>query len=474
MLEDTIFSNLIYNESFSKTALPHLQEEYFTELSHKIIFTLIKTFTTKYGKLPTKDVLLVDLEVVSGYNDEVINSASQLINNFKHEHTDIDWLVDTTENFCKDKSIYNAIMDSISVFNGEDKKRDKGIIPQLLTDALSVSFDTSVGHDFLEDFDKRFEYYHKVENKLPFDIEYLNKITGGGLPSKSLNVFLGGTGTGKSLVMCHMASANLALGKSVLYITMEMAEEKIAQRIDANLLNIEISSIPDLNKSTFLKKMNNFKKTCKGRLVIKEYPTASAGALQFESLLNELKMKKKFKPDVIYIDYINICKSDRVSASVANSYTLIKSIAEELRGLAQKHIVPIISATQTNRDGVDASDLSLSSTSESMGLTHTVDLLIGLISTEELEEMGQMMFKQLKNRYNDVSKFRKFVIGIDKSKMRLYDIEQDHTDYSAEGHKDKKDKSVFDSSGFGKRASEDDNMKWSTKKMGRKDFSSLC
>jgi archaellum biogenesis ATPase FlaH len=346
------------------------------------------------------------------------------IDSLEEEDHELQWLVDTTEKWCKERAVYIALMESIQIADGQDKNRDRGAIPQILSEALAVCFDNTIGHDYLEDSDARYDFYHRLEDKIPFDIDYLNKVTKGGLPRKTLNIFLAGTGVGKSLAMCHCASANLLDGKNVLYITLEMAEEKIAERIDANLLNVGVRDLGDLTHSMFDKKVVQLQQKTQGRLIIKEYPTASAHVNHFESLLDDLAIKKNFKPDIVYVDYLNICSSSRYKNNIVNSYTYIKSIAEELRGLACKYNVPIVSATQTTRSGYSSTDLDLTDTSESFGLPATADLMLAIISTEELEELGQIMVKQLKNRYNDPTVNRKFVLGIDRNKMRLYDCNQ--------------------------------------------------
>ena len=377
--------------------------------------------------------------------------------------TDKEWLIEKAEKFCQEKAIYNAIMESISIIDGKDKE-DKGSIPELLSDALSVSFDPSIGHDFIDDSDSRWDFYHRVEERIPFDLEYLNKITKGGVPKKSLNIILAGTGVGKSLAMCHMASANLLNGNNVLYITMEMAEEKIAERIDANLLNVSLEDLANLPKQMYDRKLERVKGKTSGKLIVKEYPTASAHVGHFRHLLNELRLKRQFIPDIIYIDYLNICMSHRIkTGSNVNSYTLVKSIAEELRGLAVEKNVPVVSATQTTRSGFTNSDLGLEDTSESFGLPATADFMFALIATEELDDLNQVMIKQLKNRYNDPTLYKRFVVGVDRAKMRLYDVEQSAQDGVLDGP-------VFDNTTYAERADEEDKMKWATKKMGKKDF----
>ena len=425
MIEKLILSNLLSNEEYGRKAIPFLKSEYFVERSIKALYEGINQFVNKYNKFPNKEALLIELdenkEISSYYND-----VSVLVGELEDKpNENIDWLIDQTEKFCQDKAIYNAIMKSIQILDSDKDKLGKGAIPQILSDALSVSFDSHIGHDFFEDAAARYEYYHRKEEKVPFDLDYFNQITKGGLPNKSLNVILAGTGVGKSLAMCHFAAANLAAGMDVLYITLEMAEEKIAERIDANLLNVSLDELGLLPRDSYDKKMERLLSNTKGKLIIKEYPTASAGAGHMRHLLNELKVKRNFKPRIIYIDYLNICSSSRLKYGAnVNSYTYIKAIAEELRGLAVEFDVPIVTATQTTRSGFTSSDLGLEDTSESFGLPATADFMIALISSEELQDLNQIMVKQLKNRYSDPTKHRRFVVGVDKSKMKLYDVEQ--------------------------------------------------
>lgn len=425
MIEKLILSNLISNEEYGRKAIPFLKGEYFVERSIKALYEGIHAFVGKYNKFPNKEALLIELdenkEISSYYND-----VSVLVGELEEKpNENIDWLIDQTEKFCQDKAIYNAIMKSIQILDSDKDKLGKGAIPQILSDALSVSFDSHIGHDFFEDAAARYDYYHRKEEKVPFDLDYFNQITKGGLPNKSLNVILAGTGVGKSLAMCHFAAANLAAGMDVLYITLEMAEEKIAERIDANLLNVSLDELGLLPRDSYDKKMERLLSNTKGKLIIKEYPTASAGAGHMRHLLNELKVKRNFKPRIIYIDYLNICSSSRLKYGAnVNSYTYIKAIAEELRGLAVEFDVPIVTATQTTRSGFTSSDLGLEDTSESFGLPATADFMIALISSEELQDLNQIMVKQLKNRYSDPTKHRRFVVGVDKSKMKLYDVEQ--------------------------------------------------
>ena len=425
MIEKLILSNLLSNEEYGRKAIPFLKSEYFVERSIKALYEGVNEFVNKYNKFPNKEALLIELDEnkeISGHYAEV----SVLVGELEEKPNDnIDWLIDQTEKFCQDKAIYNAIMKSIQILDSDKEKMGKGAIPQILSDALAVSFDSHIGHDFFEDAADRYEYYHRKEEKVPFDLDYFNQITKGGLPNKSLNVILAGTGVGKSLAMCHFAAANLAAGMDVLYITLEMAEEKIAERIDANLLNVSLDELGLLPRESYDKKMERLLSNTKGKLIIKEYPTASAGAGHMRHLLNELKVKRNFKPRIIYIDYLNICSSSRLKYGAnVNSYTYIKAIAEELRGLAVEFDVPIVTATQTTRSGFTSSDLGLEDTSESFGLPATADFMIALISSEELQDLNQIMVKQLKNRYSDPTKHRRFVVGVDKSKMKLYDVEQ--------------------------------------------------
>jgi replicative DNA helicase len=425
MIENTILSNLISNEDYGRKTIPYLRSEYFTDNDQRIIFGLIEEYVKKYNKFPNKEALSVDLHDLDGLNDSQFASIQSKIGELQASDVNEEWLLDNTEKFCQDKAIYNAIMDSIRILDDKTGKTSKGMIPEVLTKALSVSFDTHIGHDFIDDAESRFEFYHRTEVRIPFDLEYFNKITKGGVPKKTLNIALAGTGVGKSLFMCHCAAANLTKGNNVLYITLEMAEEKIAERIDANLLDVTIDELSLLPKETYDKKMNRLKDKTKGKLIIKEYPTASAGSGNFRHLLNELKMKKDFVPDVIYIDYLNICSSSRLKYGAnVNSYTYVKAIAEELRGLAVEYNVPIFSATQTTRSGFTNSDVGLEDTSESFGLPATADFMFALISTDELHALNQMMVKQLKNRYSDPSMNKRFVVGVDRSRMKLYDVEQ--------------------------------------------------
>jgi len=423
-IERTALSNLITNEDYARKVIPFLRSNYFKVREERIVFEEIQKFVDKYKKIPTKTALEIEVDNRKDLNQDDHDKIVKLITSLNSTDVDLEWLLETTEKFCKDKAIYNAIVDGVEIIEGKDKKRTPDAIPDILTEALGVSFDNSVGHDYLADGEQRYDYYHKKEEKIPFDLEFFNKITKGGLPPKTLNIALAGTGVGKSLFMCHVASSCLAQGKNVLYITLEMAEEKIAERIDANMMNVEIKNLPELSKMMFDDKLTEIRKKTSGKLIIKEYPTASAHSGHFRGLIKELAIKKSFKPDIVFIDYLNICASSRFKGGAnINSYTIIKSIAEELRGLAVETNVPFMSATQTTRTGFVSSDIGLEDTSESFGLPATADLMFALISTEALEQIGQMQVKQLKNRYNDPSMNKRFVVGVDRSKMRLYDVE---------------------------------------------------
>jgi archaellum biogenesis ATPase FlaH len=427
-LETTILKNLIYNEAFARKILPFIKLEYFSDSTEKNVFTEINEHINHYKHLPTYESLVINFTESKTLTEDQVRNAVEMIrqiNSEKDEPTDVDWLTDQTEKFCQDKAIYNAIMESVRILDDKVDKQSKGSIPKLLSDALGVSFDSSVGHDYIDDYSSRYDFYHKHETKIPFDLDIFNKITKGGIPNKTLNIALAGTGVGKSLFMCHVAASAMSQGLNVLYITMEMAEERIAERIDANLLNIDISDLHTISKTDYERKFSALSNKTQGKLIIKEYPTASASALHFRALLNELQLKKSFKPSIIFIDYLNICSSARIKAGAnVNSYSYIKAIAEELRGLAVEFNVPIVSATQTTRSGFTSSDPGLEDTSESFGLPATADFMFALISTEELQQMNQIMVKQLKNRYNDPNYFKRFVIGIDRAKMKLYDVEQ--------------------------------------------------
>ena len=424
-IETTILRNLVFNEEFARKTIPFIQPDFFEERSEKIIFEEIVSFITKYDTCITVEALNIEVENRTDLTAEEIKNIGEVNSTFNDLPVDNQWLLDTTEKWCRDRAIYLALMESIHIADGEDSKKNRDAIPSILSDALAVSFDNNIGHDYIQNSDERYEYYHRTEDKIPFDLEYFNKITKGGLPNKTLNIALAGTGVGKSLFMCHFASSVLLQGRNVLYITMEMAEEKIAERIDANLLNTSIQNLSELPKPMFDKKVAKIAKKTQGQLIIKEYPTAAAHSGHFKALLNELSLKKSFKPDIIFVDYLNICASSRYRANTSvNSYSYIKAIAEELRGLAVEANVPILSATQTTRSGFASSDVDLTDTSESFGLPATADLMFALISTEELEGLNQIMVKQLKNRYNDPTIFKRFIVGIDRAKMRLYDCEQ--------------------------------------------------
>ena len=418
-----ILTNLLCNEQYVRKVTPFLKSEYFTEFNYRIIFDELHAYINKYNSLADKNILYIELEKRTDLTDDGFQQVKGIIESIICEEQELPWLLDTTEKWCQERAIYLALMESIKIADGQDDKKDKGSIPHVLTEALGVSFDTHIGHDYISDSEERYETYHKEEQKIPFDLDLFNKITKGGLPNKTLNVALAGTGVGKSLFMCHVASSVLLQGKNVLYITLEMAEEKIAERIDANLLNVNIQDLKQLPKVMFDNKIGNLQKKTQGKVIIKEYPTAGAHTGHFRALINDLKLKKNFTPDIIFVDYLNICASSRYrSGTNINSYTLVKSIAEELRGLAVEFSLPIVSATQTTRAGFGSSDPDLTDTSESFGLPATADLMFALISTEELEGLNQIMVKQLKNRYNDPTVYKKFCVGIDRAKMRLYDI----------------------------------------------------
>ena len=429
-IEEITLSNLIFNETYTRKVLPFIKDEYFDTHTHKVLFNALSDYVNKFEATPEPNALKIEVEKRRDISEEIYQEVEQFLNNLDREAYNEDWLVETTEKWCKERAIYLALMESVKIADGQDKTRTKDAIPSIMSEALGVCFDDHVGHDYIQDSDERYDFYHKKEEKIPFDLEYLNKITKGGLPNKTLNIALAGTGVGKSLFMCHVASSVLLQGRNVLYITMEMAEEKIAERVDANLLDIPIQSLNDplLTKEKYSSKLLQLKKKTQGKLIIKEYPTASAHVGHFKALLNELSMKKGFSPDIIFIDYLNICASARYKGTIVNSYTYVKAIAEELRGLAVEFNVPIVSATQTTRSGVANSDVDLTDTSESFGLPATADLMLALISTEDMEQLGQIMVKQLKNRYNDPTMYKRFVVGIDRAKMRLYDCEQSAQD----------------------------------------------
>jgi replicative DNA helicase len=438
-VEILILRNLLYNEEYLRKVVPFIKSDYFEDSNQKVVFEEILKFVQEYNKPTTKEALCIEVENRQDITDTSFKEITQLISYLEDTPTEFEWLCNTTEKWCRDRAIYLALMESIHIADGNDEKKNRDSIPSILSDALSVSFDTHIGHDYLTDYEKRYELYHRKEDKIEFDLEYFNKITKGGLPNKTLNIALAGTGVGKSLFMCHVASSVLLQGRNVLYITMEMAEEKIAERIDANLLNVNIQEITDLPKVMFEDKVTKLANRTQGSLIIKEYPTASAHAGHFRALLNELALKKSFRPDIIFIDYLNICASERYRAgSNVNSYTVVKAIAEELRGLACEANVPIVSATQTTRSGYGSSDVELTDTSESFGLPATADLMFALISTDDLENLGQIMVKQLKNRYNDPTVHKRFVVGIDRAKMRLYDCEQSAQEDILDSGKDEK------------------------------------
>ena len=423
-IETTILSNLIHNEEYTRKVIPFLNQEYFSDFIERNIFSTINSYVQKYNNSPDIEALNIDLQRVT-FNEDQYNSVQEYLTTLKPSEVDFQWLLDETEKWCKDRAIYNAIFKGIQIIDGKDKQQSPEAIPDILIEALGVSFDTHVGHDYIEQSSERYDFYHTVEEKVPFDLEFFNKITKGGMPNKTLNIVLAGTGVGKSLFMCHVAAATMMQGKNVLYITLEMAEKKIAERIDANLMNISLDDLHDLPKRMFTDRIGKIKKKTQGQLIVKEYPTASAHCGHFRALLNELALKKTFRPDIVFVDYLNICSSSRfkMGASI-NSYSYIKSIAEEMRGLAVEFNIPIMSATQTTRSGFVSTDVGLEDTSESFGLPATADLMFAIISTEELEKLNQMLVKQLKNRYNDPTTNKRFIIGVDRAKMKLYDVSQ--------------------------------------------------
>jgi replicative DNA helicase len=427
-LERTILKNLIHNEEYTRKVLPFIKPEYFSDQTEKLVFKEVFEFVNKYKNLPTHEALVINFTEAKTLTEPQVKESIELLNEIqqnKDEKVELKWLTEHTEKFCQDKAIYNAIMESVTILDDKSGKKSKGEIPQLLADALGVSFDSNVGHDYMQDFDDRYDFYHRVESRIKFDLDIFNKITKGGLPIKTLNIALAGTGVGKSLFMCHCAAGALSQGNNVLYITLEMAEEKIAERIDANLLNITMDELHTIPKEDYERKFSALKNKVQGKLIIKEYPTAGASTLHFRALLNELALKKSFRPNIIFIDYLNICASSRIKpGGSVNSYTYIKSIAEELRGLAVEFNLPVVSATQTTRSGYLNSDVDLTDTSESFGLPATADFMFALITNEELENLGQIMVKQLKNRYSDPNYYKRFVVGVDRAKMRLYDTEQ--------------------------------------------------
>ncbi len=429
-VEEIALSKLILDEDYCRKVLPFIKDEYFDALTNRTLFNSLSEYINEYDTSPEPNALKIEIEKRRDITEDIYREIETFLDNLDHDFYNEEWLLDTTEKWCKERAIYLALMESVKIADGQDKTRTKDAIPHIMSEALGVCFDDHVGHDYLKDSSERYDFYHRKEEKVPFDIEFLNKITKGGLPNKTLNIALAGTGVGKSLFMCHVASSVLLQGRNVLYITMEMAEEKIAERIDANLLDIPIQQLSDplLTKEKYQAKIDTLRKKTQGKLVIKEYPTASAHVGHFKALLNELSLKKGFSPDIIFVDYLNICASSRYKGNIVNSYTYVKSIAEELRGMAGEYCVPVVSATQTTRSGYGNSDVELTDTSESFGLPATADLMLALISTEEMEQLGQIMVKQLKNRYNDPTYLKRFVVGIDRAKMRLYDCEQSAQD----------------------------------------------
>ena len=449
-IERTALTQLVTNEQYARKVLPFMKGDYFSDKTERTVFEEITKFVDKYNKIPTQTSLEIEVSGRKDLNEEEFKKVVAVIQTLESTDVDFDWLVNTTEQFCKDKAVYNAIVEGISIIDGKDKHRGPDAIPNILTDALAVGFDNRVGHDYLVDADDRFDFYHTVEEKIPFDLEFFNRITKGGLPPKTLNIALAGTGVGKSLFMCHMAANCLSMGKNVLYITLEMAEERIAERIDANLMNISMEDLHDLPKSMYDNKIAKIIKSTSGKLIVKEYPTASAHTGHFRGLIKELAIKKSLKPDIVFIDYLNICASTRYKGqSNVNSYMYIKAIAEELRGLAVEINVPIMSATQTTRSGFTNSDIGLEDTSESFGLPATADLMFALISNEELDELNQIAVKQLKNWYNDLTVNKRFVIGIDRAKMQLFDIKPEEQDDLVDTNQTEFAEPVFDNTSFG-------------------------
>ena len=449
-IERTTLTQLVTNEQYARKVLPFMKKDYFSDRTERTIFEEITKFVDKYNKIPTQTSLEIEVQGRKDLNEDEYKKVVAVIQTLSSTDVDFDWLVDTTEKFCKDKAVYNAIVEGISIIDGKDKDRGPDAIPSILTDALAVGFDNAVGHDYLLDSELRYDYYHTVEEKIPFDLEFFNKITKGGLSPKTLNIVLAGTGVGKSLFMCHVAANCLSQGKNVLYITLEMAEERIAERIDANLMNITTEDLHDLPKQMFVNKIAKIIKSTSGKLIVKEYPTASAHTGHFRGLIKELAIKKSFKPDIIFIDYLNICASSRFKgAASVNSYLYIKAIAEEIRGLAVETNIPILSGTQTNRSGFVSTDIGLEDTSESFGLPATADLMFALISNEELDELGQIAVKQLKNRYNDPTVNKRFVVGIDRAKMRLYDVKVSEQNDLVDSGQEDFTEPVFDNTDFG-------------------------
>ncbi len=454
-IERTTLTQLVTNEQYARKVLPFMKSDYFADKTERTVFEEIAKFVDKYNKIPTQTSLEIEVSGRKDLNEEEFKKVVAVIKTLESTDVDFDWLVNTTEQFCKDKAVYNAIVEGISIIDGKDKQRGPDAIPSILTDALAVGFDNRVGHDYLMDSDDRFEYYHTIEEKIPFDLEFFNRITKGGLPPKTLNIALAGTGVGKSLFMCHMAANCLSLGKNVLYITLEMAEERIAERIDANLMNVSMEDLHDLPKQMYDNKIAKIIKSTSGKLIVKEYPTASAHTAHFRGLIKELAIKKSFRPDILFVDYLNICASTRFKGQTnVNSYMYIKSIAEELRGLAVETDIPIMSATQTTRSGFTSTDIGLEDTSESFGLPATADFMFALISNEELDELNQIAVKQLKNRYNDPTINKRFVIGIDRAKMQLFDVKSSEQDGLVDSNQQKSandmfTEAVFDNTDFG-------------------------
>jgi replicative DNA helicase len=449
-IEQKILANLIHNDEYCRKAAPFVDASYFQERMEKVIVQEIMNFFEKYNRLPTQDIVKIELGNRKDITDKELAEAQRIVDTLHKDKTDLDWLLQNTEKFCKDRAVYNAILESIKIIDGKDSKLTQDAIPKILADALAVSFDQNVGHDYVDDADSRYDFYHRKEEKVAFDLEMMNKITAGGLSKKSLNVVLAGTGAGKSLFMCHVGASTLMQGRNVLYITMEMAEERIAERIDANLMNLTMDELKVVDRSVFANRLTKISDKTKGKLIIKEYPTASAHSGHFRALMEELKGKRDFTPDIVIIDYLNICSSARLKMGASvNSYLYIKSIAEELRGLAVEYNVPILTATQTTRGGYNNSDVELTDTSESFGLPATADLMIALIRSDELDELNQVMIKQLKNRYADPSSYKRFVLGIDRSKMKLYDCEDSAQADIADSGQD--DTPLFDKSKFGSR-----------------------
>tara|TARA_B100000530_G_scaffold5456_1_gene4677 strand:+ start:540 stop:1922 length:1383 start_codon:yes stop_codon:yes gene_type:complete len=450
-LEQQILANLIENEDYVRQSIAHLRASYFLDAEYREVFKVVRDYVTAYNSPPSVSAIKIALQDNRKITEDLYSKCEDLINSLKSDNPDEKWLIDQTEKFCKDKAVYNAIMQSIQIIDGQDKTHTVDALPSILSDALSVGFDNNIGHDYVADAEARFEFYHRHEEKLPFDLEYFNKITEGGLINKTLNIALAGTGVGKSLFMCHVGASMISQGKNVLYITLEMAEERIAERIDANMMDVSMQDLRDLSKSMYTDRVKKIKDKVDGRLIVKEYPTATAHAGHFRALLEELKLKQNFYPDIIFIDYLNICVSQRLrNNSGANSYTIVKSIAEELRGLAVEYDLPIVSATQTTRGGFNNSDVDLTDTSESFGLPATADLMFALISTEELEQQGHMMVKQLKNRYSDPTRNKRFMIGVDRAKMRLFDLDENAQNLVDSGQV-QDEQPVFDRGNFGSR-----------------------